>query len=170
VIVVCDASPIIALSAVGRLSLLHQLYGKILVPEAVAQEVTSGRSGQPGADELRTSDWITVQAVQDSVLLRSLYGELDRGEAEALALAVEVRAEILLVDERLARRVALRLGLSVVGVLGVLLEAKKKGCLTAIRPVLDDLLTQAGFRIGSDLYALVLSTAGEEPDPGTALL
>jgi predicted nucleic acid-binding protein len=123
VIVVCDASPIIALSAVGRLSLLHQLYGKILVPEAVAQEVISGRAGQPGAD-----------------------------------------------DERLARRVASRLGLSVVGVLGVLLEAKKKGCLTAVRPVLDDLLTQAGFRIGSDLYALALSTAGEEPDPGAAPL
>jgi len=52
------------------------------------------------------------------------------------------------------------------GVLGVLLEAKKKGCLTAIRPVLDDLLTQAGFRIGSDLYALVLRSAGEEPEPG----
>jgi len=170
VIVVCDASPIIALSAVGRLSLLQQLYGKILVPGSVAQEVTNGSSGQPGADEFRASDWITVQTVQDSVLLRSLSGELDRGEAEAIALAVEVRAEILLVDERRARRVAARLGLSIVGVLGMLLEAKKKGCLEAVRPVLDDLLERAGFRFGSDLYARVLGMAGEEPTPGPAPL
>jgi predicted nucleic acid-binding protein len=165
VIVVCDASPIIALSAVGQLLLLQQLYGQILVPRSVAEEVTRGRSGLPGADDFKASDWITVQDVQDSVLLRSLYGELDRGEAEAIALAVEVRAEILLVDERLARRVASRLGLSMVGVLGVLLEAKKKGLLTEVRPVLDDLFFLAGFRIGADLYALVLSTAGEEPEP-----
>jgi predicted nucleic acid-binding protein len=170
VIVVCDASPIIALSAVGQLSLLQKLYGQILIPDAVAQEVTSGSAGQARAGELRTSDWITVKAVQDSVLLRSLHGELDRGEAEAIALAVEAQAELLLVDERLARRVALRLGLSMVGVLGVLLEAKSKGCLPAVRPVLDDLLTKAGFRVGVDLYALVLSTAGEAPDPGAASL
>lgn len=169
-IVVCDASPIIALSAVGQLSLLQKLYGQILIPEAVAQEVTSGSAGQARADELRIFDWITVKAVQDSVLLRSLYGELDRGEAEAIALAVEVRAELLLVDERLARRVASRLGLSIVGVLGVLLEAKKGRCLPAVRPVLDDLLTKAAFRVGADLYALVLSTAGESPNPGAAPL
>ncbi|HEY2294742.1 MAG TPA: DUF3368 domain-containing protein [Thermoanaerobaculia bacterium] len=169
-IVVCDASPIIALSAIGRLSLLQQLYGQILIPEAVAEEVTRGRAGQARADEIRAFDWITVKAVQDSVLLRSLHGELDRGEAEAIALAVEVRAELLLIDEKLARRVALRLGLSMVGVLGVLLEAKTKGYLPAVRPVLDDLLTKAGFRVGTDLYALVLSTAGEVPDPERAPL
>jgi predicted nucleic acid-binding protein len=159
VIVVCDASPIIALSAVGQFPLLEQLYGTILVPGAVAQEVT--QTGRAGAGDFESSDWIVIQTVQDSVLLRSLSGELDRGEAEVIALAVEVRAELLLVDERRARRVASRLGLSIMGVLGVLLEAKNKGCLTAVRPVLDGLRTKAGFHIGTDLYALVLSTAGE---------
>jgi predicted nucleic acid-binding protein len=161
VIVVCDSSPIIGLSAVGKLSLLQQLYGKILVPQSVAREITLGGAGQPGADDLQTSDWIETQAVGDSVLLRALDGELDRGEAEAIALAVELRAELLLVDERRARRVAARLGLGMVGVLGVLVEAKRKGLLTEIRPVLDDLVTQAGFRIKADLYALVLCAAGE---------
>jgi predicted nucleic acid-binding protein len=163
VIVVCDSSPIIGLSAVGKLSLLQQLYGKILIPGSVAREIAAGGSGQPGADDLQASDWITIQTVGDSVLLRALDGELDRGEAEAIALAVEVRAELLLVDERRARRVAARLGLGIVGVLGVLVEAKGRGLLSEVRPVLDDLVTQAGFRIRGGLYDLVLRAAGEEP-------
>jgi len=162
VIVVCDSSPIIGLSAVGKLSFLQRLYGKILIPVSVAREITTGNSGQPGADELQSSDWITIQTVGDSVLLRALDGELDRGEAEAIALAVELRAELLLVDERRARKVAARLGLAFVGILGVLVEAKKKGLLVEVRPVLDDLRVRAGFRIKADLYSLVLRTAGEE--------
>ncbi|HEX4496269.1 MAG TPA: DUF3368 domain-containing protein [Thermoanaerobaculia bacterium] len=107
-IVVCDASPIIGLSAVGKLSLLHQLYGNILVSESVAREVAADGSALPGADALQGSDWITVQPVGDSVLLRALDAELDQGEAEAIALAVELQADLLLVDERRARKVALR--------------------------------------------------------------
>jgi hypothetical protein len=99
VIVVCDASPIIGLSAVGKLSLLHQLYGNILVPESVAREVATEDSGRPGAGALQASDWISIQSVGDSVLLRALDGEVDRGEAEAIALAVELRADLLLVAE-----------------------------------------------------------------------
>lgn len=163
-IVVCDASPIIGLSAVGKLSLLHQLYRNIVVPESVAREVAADGSGLPGTDALQGSDWITVQPVGDSVLLRALDAELDRGEAEAIALAVELRADLLLIDERRARKVALRFDLSVVGVLGVLVEAKRKKLLPTVRPVLDDLLTHAGFRIGSDLYASVLRAAGEESE------
>jgi uncharacterized protein len=79
-------------------------------------------------------------------------------------LAVELRADLLLIDERRARKVALRFDLSVVGVLGVLVEAKRKNLLPTVRPVLDDLLTHAGFRIGSDLYASVLRAAGEESE------
>jgi predicted nucleic acid-binding protein len=165
VIVVCDASPIIGLSAVGKLPLLQQLYGKILIPESVAREIMTGSPGQPGADDLQSSDWITIQTVGDSVLLRALDGELDRGEAEAIALAVELRAELLLVDERRARKVAARLGLAFVGVLGVLVEAKRKGFLVEVRPVLAGLTMRAGFRIKSDLYSLVLRAANEESDP-----
>jgi uncharacterized protein len=162
VIVISDASPIISLSAVGQLSLLQQLYGKILIPESVGREITEGGSGQPGADDLRTADWIEIRPVGDSFLVRLLDGELDRGEAEAIALALELRADVLLADERRARRIAARLGLSVVGVLGVLIEAKKAGLIPMVQPIVEDLLTRAGFRIGSELYRLVLRTAGEE--------
>jgi predicted nucleic acid-binding protein len=91
VIVVCDSSPIIGLSAVGKLSLLRQLYGKILISESVAREIATGDPRQPGVEDLKSTDWITIQAVGDSVLLRALDGELDRGEAEAIALAVAGR-------------------------------------------------------------------------------
>ena len=161
-IVVSDASPIIGLSAVGKLFLLKQLYEKVLIPESVAREIYEGEPGQPGIEELRGADWITTQSNGNSFLVRALDGELDKGEAEAIALAIELRADLLLVDERRARKVAGRLGLQVVGVLGVLVEAKRRGLLAAVRPVLDDLLEKAGFRISSDLYRLVVQTTGED--------
>ena len=85
---------------------------------------------------------------------------LDRGEAEAIALALELGADELLIDERLGRREALRLRLSITGLLGVLLVAKRRGLVAMIRPVMDALMTQAGFRLSEQLYT-VLVAAGE---------
>lgn len=161
-IVVSDASPIIGLSAVGKLALLRRLYETILIPASVAREITEGELGKPGIEDLRASDWIVIQPAENSFLVRALAGELDKGEAEAIALAVEQRAGLLLIDERRARKVAERLGIRVVGVLGVLVEAKQKGLLPAVRPVLEDLLEKAGFRISADLYRRVLEVSGEE--------
>lgn len=160
-IVVSDASPLIALSAVGRLDLLHQLYGEILIPAFVGEEILRGAPEQPGAVEVRTADWISVRAVSDSGLVRILERELDRGEAEAIALAVEIGADLLVADEHRARRVAVRLDLEVIGVLGILVEAKKKGFLPAVRPILDDLTIRAGFRVDRDLYSRILRAADE---------
>ncbi|MGM0577132.1 MAG: DUF3368 domain-containing protein [Myxococcota bacterium] len=87
--------------------------------------------------------------------------ELDPGETEAIALAVERKADVLLVDERRARRAATRLGQRVLGVLGVLLQAKRRGLVEELRPILHDLTEEAGFRIGPELVARVLKAAGE---------
>lgn len=83
------------------------------------------------------------------------------GEAEAIALAIEVEATRLLIDERLGRQAATDLGLRITGVLGILLAAKRQELITAVQPVMDDLATQAGFRISSQLYVDVLNVAGE---------
>ena len=88
-------------------------------------------------------------------------GGLRHREAEVLALAVEVPADLVLFDERIARRVAARFGLRFVGLLGVLVEAKTKGLVLQILPILDQLLSQAGFWIAPQLYADVLHAAGE---------
>lgn len=161
-IVVCDASPIISLSSIGRFDLLRQLYEKICVPDAVYKEVT--RAGErAGAGELASADWVERRTLGNDFLARALYGELDHGESEAIALAVELGADLLLVDERQGRAVAARFGLKVAGVLGVLIEAKQKGLLARIGPVLEELQSQGGFRVSPELRLRVLEAAGEEP-------
>lgn len=160
-IVVSDASPLIALAAVNQIELLRCLYGRVLVPEAVRREVVEQNPGAPGAAQVQTAEWIQAEPVQDRILVEALRIELDRGEAEAIALAVERRADLLLMDERRGRSAAVRLGRRVVGVLGLLIEAKHKEHLPEVKPVLEALERDAGFRISRELYARVLAEAGE---------
>ena len=152
-IVVSNASPLISLGAVGRLELLHQLFGEISVPRAVFDETRSVN--------LRAEDWIVSRNVEKDFVSLALEGELDRGESEAIALAVELQADLLLMDERRGRRVASRFSLRVLGTLGVLIEAKRSGLLLEIEPVLNDLQTKAGFRTSSALNQRILEAAGE---------
>jgi uncharacterized protein len=160
VIVVSDASPLIGLAAVGQLDLLQRLYGEVVIPVAVHRELTTS-SDAPGAAQVASASWMRVQAVQDRSVVDALSLHLDVGEAEAIALAVEVEAELLLMDERRGRSAAVRLGRRVVGVLGVLIEAKKSGHVAAVRPVLEALTIQAGFRVSEQLRRQVLEAAGE---------
>lgn len=164
-IVVSDSSPLISLAAVGRFDLLRQLYATISIPASVHEEVTRA-VGLAGAAELANADWISRRPIGNDFLARALDGELDRGEAEAIALAVEFRADLLLMDERRGRAVAARFGLNVVGVLGMLIEAKSKALLDKVEPILSDLHRKAGFRISSELYRRVLEVAGEAPAQG----
>lgn len=161
-IVVSNTSPITNLAAVGQLDLLRQLYENILIPQAVYEELTSGGGQQPGATEVQTFAWIETRAVKDRALVAALRGELDEGEAEAIALAKELAADLLLLDERRGRTVASRLALRFVGVLGTLIEAKQRGLLLTVKPVLDDLVTKAGFWVSPQLYTRILQVAGEE--------
>ena len=159
-IVVSDTSPLIALAAVGRLDLLRKLYGEVLIPEAVHREATAS-PGAPGAAAIGAAEWLRVEAVRDRTLVAALSLDLDQGEAEAIALAIERGADLLLVDERRGRTTATRLGQRVVGVLGVLIEAKRSRDLQAVRPVLDVLASEVGFRMTEALYARVLKAADE---------
>lgn len=161
-IVVSDASPIIALSAVGQISLLGELFGGILIPDAVLQEITAARTSAPGVAEVGAAEWIRARTVRNRSLVQALRIDLDPGEAEAVALAVETEAALVLMDERRGRVIAQRIGLSVVGVLGLLVEAKERGHLATVRPVLDSLDTRAGFRVSRALYDHVLTAAGED--------
>lgn len=155
-IVVSDASPIIALSLIGQLDLLAAMYGKVEVPRAVYQEVTQLGIDHLGVREIVKASWISARSVRNDALVKALLGELDIGEAEAITLATEVGAELLLIDERCGRKVATRLGLNVVGVLGILIEAKKKNFIFSLRQQLDALVLVAGFRISPILRLKVL--------------
>ncbi|HEY65904.1 MAG TPA: DUF3368 domain-containing protein [Caldilineae bacterium] len=160
--VVSNTSPIINLAAIHRLDLLRQLYDRLIIPEAVYMEITASGAGQPGAREVETASWIEYRKVTDRSFVSALRIDLDPGEAEAIALAIEVRADLILLDERRARTVARRLGLKYIGLLGALIEAKHKGYIAEVKPLLDALITRAGFRVSPRLYSHVLSVANEE--------
>ncbi len=160
-IVVSNTSPIINLAAIGQLELLRHLYGTIIIPHAVYHEVAVKGDKQAGAAEIQTWQWFESRLAQDRALVRRLEQQLDAGEAEAIALAIEMRADLLLLDERRGRAIARQLGVTVTGLLGVLLVGKQHGHLVAVKPLLGALTRVAGFWIDEQLYRQVLESAGE---------
>jgi predicted nucleic acid-binding protein len=159
-IVVSNTSPIIGLAAVGQLDLLCALWGQVLIPQAVRDEVEEG-ANRPGGSSLATRPWIETRHVQNWLSVSTLQLELGAGESEAIALAAETGSDLLLLDEHKGRTIAIRLGLKVVGSLGVLILAKHRGLLPAVRPVMDDLIHESGFRVSRAVFERALRLAGE---------
>ena len=118
-----------------------------------------------GAEEAASYSWIETKSVTDSktnrLLAVSFQNNLDEGESEAILLALELSADLILMDERLGRSVAKQVGLKVTGVIGILLEAKEKKLIDEVRPILNSLRTEAGFRIAKSLYEQTLRIAQE---------
>jgi uncharacterized protein len=162
-IVISDTSPVRALANLGLLTLLQRLYDEVIVPRAVAVELSQPRDGQSviSLDDLAEFSFLKVQEVSESSDVERFLVDLERGESEALALAIELRADLILIDELAGRAVARREGLEVTGVLGVLLEAKRCGLLQTTSPMLDELQNQYRFFIGEELRQQVLRSAGE---------
>ena len=163
-IVVSNTSPILNLSIVKQWDILEQLYQKVLIPDSVSQELWECEHRNSAKGKLLpilVSEWIERQVVINQYLVNQLKLELDAGEAEAIALALEKKSDILLIDERRGRKVASRFGLNYIGTLGILIEAKHKGLITAIKPIVDNLIIEAGFWIKNDLYDKFLQVAGE---------
>ena len=159
--VVSNSSPLINLARIGKLTLLRELFGVLIVPDAVWQEVVVEGAGQPGADEVRSAAWIQRQAVMNTQLVQALQQDLDAGEAEAIALSLELGADLLLMDENLGRQTARHLGLRYVGLIGALVMAKRRGLISAVKPHLDLLRDIAGFRVDAALYDHVLKDQSE---------
>lgn len=159
--VVSNASPLINLARIGQLDLLAKLYGELVVPEAVWHEVVLEGRGQPGAKEIEAASWVEVRSAANHELVRALQQELDAGEAEAITLALEIKAEFVLMDEHLGRETALHMGIRCVGLIGVLVEAKRKGLIGEIRPLMDALRDIAGFWVSDVLYRRVLRDEAE---------
>lgn len=157
--VISNATPLVALSSIGKLTLLRDLYGEILIPQAVYEEfvATQKITRQTSLDK---SAWIKVKPLVNprDVLV---YVGLDRGESEVLTLANEQSARLVIIDEKRARRYAERLGLSVTGTIGILLTAKRWGFLPTVSPLLHQLLAQ-GIFLSPNLITQTLQDAGEE--------
>lgn len=149
------------LAAIGQFTLLQLLYPELYIADGVWDELHAFGREWPGADEVAQADWIRRSAVRNQALVVTLQRDLDRGEAETIALAMEMGADLVLLDEKPGRRAAERLGLRVSGVVGILLEAKAQSHIDSVRPLLDRLSLEAGFYISPNLYHLALDLAGE---------
>lgn len=146
--VVVNATPLIALSVIGRLSLLHEMFDEVIVPAAVYEEVVTHGRGRPGAAELAEADWLHVIPPHGALTIEPMLLGLDAGEVSVLLLAREVQPDWVVIDERLARRVAQAMELPVKGTLGILLAATWAELLSREEALeaLDRMLT-AGLRV-----------------------
>ncbi len=161
-IVVSDATPLINLQAIGLLDLLPKLFQEIVIPPAVYHEVVIKGAGKPGSDVVKTAEWIQVISCQKTDLLHKLKNTIDPGEAEAITLVLELGADLLLIDETLGRKVAKSFQIEIVGVLGILVRAKKKGLISNIKDPVEDLIQKARFYIHPELKKEILNLAGEQ--------
>lgn len=160
-IIVSNTSPLTNLAAIQQFELLQCLYQQIHIPQAVWNELNAQQRTWPGGREVANADWIHRHPVTNTQLVNALTRDLDLGEAESIGLALELKANIILLDETDGRRVAQRLGLKAVGVLGILTEAKTKKLIGEIRPLLQSLRYQIGFYLNPRLCQEVLQAVGE---------
>lgn len=159
-IIVSDTTPLSELAKIGKLNLLHEIYGKIIIPQEVYHEVTTGT--HPAVNLVQLADSIERRSISslEKVSNLKILTNLGWGECAAMILAEELEADQLLIDDLQARRVALSRNLKITGTLGILLVAKQLGLITSVQQVLDALITN-GKQINPRLYESVLSAAQE---------
>jgi predicted nucleic acid-binding protein len=143
--IVADAGPIIGFARIGRLDLLRQVLGEVVIPEAVYEELVGSGRDRPGAADVEQGGWIQRQRVTDRAAVAHLPTVLHAGEREAIVLAQALQAP-LLIDEQRGRNVAMARGLVVIGALRVLADAKRRGVIDRAKPLVDALLA-AGYWI-----------------------
>ncbi len=157
-VVICDTSILTNLIQLGQLSLLKKLYGEIVIPKMVLDELA--KVGEQ-AKIVEKISWISINSGANQALYDQLRQQLDAGESEAIALGLELEADLLLIDERKGRQIAKQHGLLVSGLLGILIEAKLKGHLSRIKPLLDKLILEIGFWVNPKLYHDILKIVNE---------
>lgn len=158
--VICNTTPLINFAAINRLDILQAMFGQIVIPQAVYHE-TTGSSFPDSQVVLQAiaSGWLQVSRV--STIASEISPELDRGEREAIALAIETGEQRILLDEREARQIAQSFGLQVIGTLGILLLAKNQQIIPQVQPLLDATIDTAQYWVSATLYQQVLRQAGE---------
>jgi hypothetical protein len=162
---VSDSSPLIHLAATGRLELLRHYFGEVIIPPAVWHEVVEQGGGREGVAEIvaaHDAGWIRIVPPHDRLRIRELEQDLHSGEAESIALALELQPDVLLLDETEARRIAQAGNIPVTGCIGVLLRAKSDKKIRSLRAELDRLQRKGNFWISKPLYRQILISAGEK--------
>ncbi|WKZ15523.1 MAG: DUF3368 domain-containing protein [Candidatus Jettenia caeni] len=159
-IVVVNTSPIIYLSSINSISLLKKLFHEIFIPDAVKQEIVSGGKGSFGFQEIQSERWIKSQDIRNELAKKYLLTDIDDGEAEVIVLAEELKANIIIMDDRLGRKIARLRGFAVIGTLRLLMIAKSKGIIAEVKPLLDR-LKETGFWVSDSVYKDILFRSNE---------
>ena len=163
---VSNTSPLTNLAVIGRLDLVRSQMADVAVPEAVWQEILAlpHRDGRLALLTARKDGWLHVISLADRALALSLQiAGLDLGETEAIALAIQTTAPLLLIDERKGRAAARRLGVTVIGALAIIAAARKSGAIPSAKAEIDRLRSEAGFFVSRDVEAHTLRLAGDLP-------
>ena len=161
-IVICDSSFLINLSLINQLRLLDEMYGEVLVPPGVYDEVVRIGEGRIGSEEVRNADFIRLVSLDDpnSVDDYLVNKPLDRVDAEVIALAKEQKADLIITRDRRLRRCARQTGLNAIHTLAFFIEAKRIGLIKAVKPLLDEMRSK-GILIREGVYQEILRQAGE---------
>lgn len=160
-IVVADTSPITALLHLKQIHLLEMLYGQVFIPVTVAAEIDTLIAFGFDISFLLEKEKYIIRQPSNKILIQTLTRYIDAGEAEAIALAKELNADLLLIDEKLGKQFAEAEHIACKGVVGILIAAKKEGLLPLIKPLLDDLISNLKFRLSDKIYNLALQKVGE---------
>lgn len=156
--VVSNTTPLISLLKLDRLEILRKIYKEICIPSAVYNEIEAGKD-KPFYRDLSKIDWIKIVEIKNQNALK-YFLDLDSGEAEAIILATEIQADLIIMDEKLGRFHAKHADLKVTGIIGVLIKAKKQGIITGLKPLLHE-LTEKNVWIGDKLINEILAQSGE---------
>ena len=159
-IVVANAGPLIALAQIGQLDVLPALFGRIHIPTAVRHELIGQGDERPGVSEFKGARWLRTITVRDQTAVQLLQERLDPGESAAIVLAIQMNADLLLIDEARGRRVAEARGIRHSGAIGALIAAKQNGLLPMVTPLFDQLI-ERGFRMSEELYRRACLLADE---------
>ena len=159
-IIVSDTTPLSELSKIGKLDLLQAVFGRVIIPQQVYEELTTGN--HPAVLVVKSALWLEVRSINNNQLIEQLQLEtnLDLGECSAIILAEELKADQLLIDEKAGRKVAISRGLAIIGLVGVIILAKEQGLIDNVKDIFDDLMSK-GTRISSKIYNYALITARE---------
>ena len=159
-IIVADSTALIYLAAISKFDLLQALYGQILIPTAVYEEVATQGAGRWGSSETAAATWIDYRPVADPAKLLGVPPRLNGGEKEVIALAEEVHADLVIMDEARGRQELIKRGITFMGTVGVLMVAKQRGLIAELKPELDQLRVH-GFHLSERVYRACLLSVGE---------
>jgi predicted nucleic acid-binding protein len=160
-IIVSDTSCIGYLIQINLLHLLQTLYGEIIIPAAVNDEILQLENKEHTLSEFKNADWIKIYSTHNLSNVSKYKNILDRGELEAISIAIELEADLLIIDEKLGRVVATTIGFDITGLVGILITAKNKNLILSVKKALDEVIL-LGCRISNTLYNIALKSCNEQ--------